>query len=53
MTNNHWALIAGAAIGFFLLSGKNTYGAGKWGQSTLGTVYNQAASIAAPAAPAQ
>jgi hypothetical protein len=52
MTQNHWALIIGAGVGFFLLTGANTYGAGKWGQSTLGWVYVKTASIAAPAPPA-
>lgn len=51
MKNSHMLWIAfglGVAGGFFILSGANTYGAGKWGASTFGVIYSNAANIAAP-----
>ncbi len=39
------AAIGGLAIGFFILSGGNCYGAGKWGQSTFGAAYNAGAKL--------
>jgi hypothetical protein len=51
MKNSHTLWIAfglGVLGGFFVLSGGNTYGAGKWGQSTFGMIYNKAATAVAP-----
>jgi hypothetical protein len=51
MTQNHYIAIgfaAGVLAGFFLLTKGNTYGSGKWGNSTFGWVYVQTAQLAAP-----
>lgn len=51
MKNSHTLWIAfglGVLGGFFVLSGGNAYGAGKWGQSTFGMIYNKAATAVAP-----
>lgn len=51
MTQKHYLAIgfaAGALAGYFLLTGQNTYGAGKWGNSTFGWVYSQTFSLAMP-----
>jgi len=51
MTKNHYygiAFAVGALAGYFLLTAGNTYGTGKWGNSTLGWVYSNAAQLAAP-----
>jgi hypothetical protein len=42
MTNKHKFAIAalvGVGIGFFILSGQNTYGAGVWGNKVFGPFY--------------
>jgi hypothetical protein len=52
MNSNHWAVIIGALAGYFLISRSSCLGANSLTQNTIGMVYNQAVSIAAPAPPA-